>query len=581
MKRITLLSVLVFFSIAGSASANYWTKESGIRKLHEPGGGVIEEYDAGEWKAVTNEDTAIRECEMSTSLKCSGPLEKKELGMAHVNPQVAKAAEHVVNDGREAGKSLNGEVTAPLTALVAPPVVAGGVDAYGAALFFGTVAEATGAFALGLGIGYGIDEIFEIGEFGEEAEAERVKKTKTETCTPSFTYHTEREVEGYYKIKEKLPAGYYAECGGSYAATEVKVNMDESECGPSEYKSPRFGMPNSLSVVELFEEGNGKGGHEEACHKDATREVIRIFEWVEPNCYVAGETVAWLEGLGVPCHPAELPAPGTLTPEIEKSNKEHGFPEKPESEELKPFTPGKAPNVTEERVEKTVELPAPRKYIREHGKKTPKELKEAEEEEELEVPFYYPNELGTEYKTELESIGFTNVELRTLPEVDINPSVGPNEVASVTPSEGSRVKSTTKINVEQNPEDAPVPGEPPHEGIGGPTLPGIKLPSFPVLCKGFPFGVPCWLIQTIEGWSATGTAPELGIENFEVEKHTVVGAKFRLSHLEPIMEKVRPAMLIFATIGLVLLFYRFAKGGGPPSGGIGDSSSDEPAEGSM
>ena len=44
------------------------------------------------------------------------------------------------------------------------------------------------------------------------------------------------------------------------------------------------------------------------------------------------------------------------------------------------------------------------------------------------------------------------------------------------------------------------------------------------------------------------------------------------------MEVVRPAMLIFATIGLVLLFFRFAKGGGPPSGSQGDNNTQTYAE---
>jgi hypothetical protein len=39
----------------------------------------------------------------------------------------------------------------------------------------------------------------------------------------------------------------------------------------------------------------------------------------------------------------------------------------------------------------------------------------------------------------------------------------------------------------------------------------------------------------------------------------------------PVMEKVRPVMIVFATIGIVLLFYRLAKGGSPASGGTGDA----------
>ncbi len=236
-------------------------------------------------------------------------------------------------------------------------------------------------------------------------------------------------------------------------------------------------------------------------------------------------------------------------------------------------SPKKTPLKTQERPFTT--------YIATEDKELGKKIgtEELPQPYDLEIPAIQPNELASTYKTELESLGFTDVNVQTLPESDTDPALGPGAATGVAPSPGTEVPPSTDVTVEANPDTAG-PAEP-TKGIGGPTLPGIKLPSFPVLCKGFPFGVPCWLIQTIEGWSTSASAPELGIENLEVEKHTVTGAKFKLSRLEPIMEKVRPAMVIFATIGLVLLFYRFAKGGGPPSGGGGDSSPDESSEASM
>jgi hypothetical protein len=191
---------------------------------------------------------------------------------------------------------------------------------------------------------------------------------------------------------------------------------------------------------------------------------------------------------------------------------------------------------------------------------------------EIEIPAVQSNELATTYKSELESLGFTEVTVQTLPEDDTDTELGPGAATSVAPAAGTQALPSTDITVEANPDTAG-PAEP-TKGIGGPTLPGIKLPSFGVLCKGFPFGVPCWLVQGIESWSSSAVAPEWGVENLEIDGHKITG-KFKLAELEPIMEKVRPAMVIFATFGLVLLFYGFAKGGGPPSGGKGDADSGD------
>lgn len=129
----------------------------------------------------------------------------------------------------------------------------------------------------------------------------------------------------------------------------------------------------------------------------------------------------------------------------------------------------------------------------------------------------------------------------------------PEMTPSTSPDEEGKTETTTE------PEG---PG-----AIGPPALPGFKIAAFGVLCKGFPFGVPCWLIKTIESWSAGGSCPQWGIEEFDIKGVKIKGHNFDLCELEPIMEKARPAMLIFITIGLVLLFYNFAKGGSPPSGG--------------
>lgn len=184
----------------------------------------------------------------------------------------------------------------------------------------------------------------------------------------------------------------------------------------------------------------------------------------------------------------------------------------------------------------------------------------------------YGHETGTQYKERLETEGWTKVQVKQLTETSTDPHIGPDQASYTQPATGTETAPgrATDITVEANPSTAPVPET--GGGIGGPTLPGFKMPHFGVLCKGFPFGVPCWLIHTIESWSGTAEAPEWGIDEFSIKGYKIPGYKFHLSRLEPIMEKVRPAMLIFVTIGLVLLFYNFAKGGSPPSGGGNDNT---------
>lgn len=198
----------------------------------------------------------------------------------------------------------------------------------------------------------------------------------------------------------------------------------------------------------------------------------------------------------------------------------------------------------------------------------------SEEDMPVFIPIHLPGGEPLEhYKKRIEEEGWTNNEPYTLPDPSIDTSVGPGDVSRTSPDDKTREdpskKSATKVIIVTNPDTAP-PAEP-GKSIGPPSEPGIKFPNFGVLCKGFPFGVPCWLAKTIEGWSSTPKAPvwhlELSIKGKEIN------FTFDLAKLEAIMIKVRIALVILSTIGLVLLFYNFAKGGSPPSGsGTGDGN---------
>lgn len=188
------------------------------------------------------------------------------------------------------------------------------------------------------------------------------------------------------------------------------------------------------------------------------------------------------------------------------------------------------------------------------------------------VPSIGKDEKWPEYKEELHREGLKEDHEEIVPESEIDTQTGPEGVIQVTPLPGTIVEPDTNIDVRVNPDTAPETkgsGGEGGGGIGPPTEPGIDLPNFGVLCKGFPFGVPCWLAETIEGWSASGSAPTFGSSSFTIKGHTIPSTSFSLSPLESIMVYIRPAMLIFATIGIVLLFYKLAKGGSPDGGGGG------------
>lgn len=302
-----------------------------------------------------------------------------------------------------------------------------------------------------------------------------------------------------------------------------------------------------------------------------------------------------------PPTPGGIPVPNTE--EIENENQEHeegpyasrkkvpALPLSPGSTTHPPALPAKGhkrePVLPVGRVAEPIQNETTREVILDPGPKEAEEVKKEQEAVKKLIPEARPGETAPEYKTRLEGLGFTNVTVGEVGEINENPRVGPEGVANVTPTPGSEIDPETAVKISENPKNAPEPESETEKekrgetggGVGPPTLPGFKLPEFGVLCKGFPFGVPCWIAEVMSSWSATGKAPVLGIEDWHVDvagHKKTINATFDFAKLEPIMSRVRPAIVIFGTIGLVLLFFGFAKGGGPPSGsaGEGDSPSD-------
>jgi hypothetical protein len=248
--------------------------------------------------------------------------------------------------------------------------------------------------------------------------------------------------------------------------------------------------------------------------------------------------------------------------------------------EISPIAPPTVKPVEKEGKKELEEIPGPtRTKIDELGKEEegkpvvlPSEVGEPIPEPSLpEVPTPETNELYTHYLPRVETQGFTNIHENVLPESDLDPSVGPGSVASVSPSAGSRIAPSTHITVDVNPDDAPNPES--HVPVSGPTLPGLHPPSLHLLCTTMPFGVPCWLVLQIKAFAGTSEAPVWHIGAISFGPYTIPGTDVHLSSLEPIMEIVRPFMILFSTVGLLLFFYSVFTGskiggGENPSGEV-------------
>ena len=193
---------------------------------------------------------------------------------------------------------------------------------------------------------------------------------------------------------------------------------------------------------------------------------------------------------------------------------------------------------------------------------------------ELLIPLPTPNELGSDYVTTLDTIGFTDVTLHTIAETEIDTLVGPAAVTNVTPQAGTYALPGAAITVDINPDDAPNPGA----GGGGaftpPALPGVVLPSVATPCNVFPFGIPCWLVGQMGALTASPVTPDFTV-NLPWSQSLVVnlGDVFGVD-LGSVMGYVRPILLFASFLGIMVWLAGFALGGSTGGGG-GAAESEE------
>lgn len=144
------------------------------------------------------------------------------------------------------------------------------------------------------------------------------------------------------------------------------------------------------------------------------------------------------------------------------------------------------------------------------------------------------------------------------------PHVGPNEVSHTVPKAGSQIDgepsadvgSRPSVQVYVNPQTAPPSGSPAGGGStqvpGGwapPAVPAIDLSPLNVgaACDVFPFGIPCYVIDSLANFEAASSAPVLTMP-LPLDQEIVAD----LSVVEPTLLVVRPILLLGACLGLAL-----------------------------
>lgn len=177
---------------------------------------------------------------------------------------------------------------------------------------------------------------------------------------------------------------------------------------------------------------------------------------------------------------------------------------------------------------------------------------------EVEIPRPREGEVYADYASRLQEAGLSAVRADV---ASPEPGVEPNVVLSTSPAGGTRVATGTEVTVRTQPATAP------GAGGGDPGLHAIDLGPLRVAqaCAQFPFGVPCWLLDTVQEWVVEGSDPPSWTIPFP---YTAEGFTLDLELLEGIAPMIRGLLLVLATVGLATRFYSWATG--RPGGGDDD-----------
>jgi len=420
-----------------------------------------------------------------------------------------------------------------------------------------------GAALVGVAIGSGIDELVGWPTLFSSSKAETIEEGCWEAYITDCKYHL------HHPAHAKLANHFACNPGFEHDGTNFEPG------GPGEC----IGFDWSSKVTA---EGKQVFYPEHAFTEERACEITFIYSPVE-SCFGAGTSAEVKSDAVIPAEVGQYEYPdGDRMAGVLRSTEMHdqALPQKdlcelsegvelpsgcPEVEAPKPVPTPIVPGTT--RVGGPLETYIPH-YCEEHKEaECAPEHGDAPDPTLPEIPAPEHDELTTHYVTRLEVLGFTDIEVRTRPEVDIDPSVGPNEVAGVVPDPGTRVEPASKVEVETNPADAPEP-----EGSGPlspPTIPPVKWPHVGTPCTVFPFGVPCWLGEEFAGLVSASRAP---VFHFEVDGDPLT---IDTKAAEPALEIIRPVEAAVSVIGFVILMFSFAKGGGSTGGASGGSDPGE------
>ncbi len=175
------------------------------------------------------------------------------------------------------------------------------------------------------------------------------------------------------------------------------------------------------------------------------------------------------------------------------------------------------------------------------------------------VPYPGAHEQLSDYQARVEAQDLTPVP-QELSDTALSPDHGPNEVVTVSPAPGSSVEPGTEVQVRHNPASAPSPSSWSAPSVRAPDLTPLTTIGSP--CDVFPFGVFCWLHETLGGWGTNGSCPSLTIP------FTRGDLVFDGCLINPAVDVIRP---VLAIVSLIMLVYMFSAAGLGFGGGARDA----------
>jgi hypothetical protein len=161
------------------------------------------------------------------------------------------------------------------------------------------------------------------------------------------------------------------------------------------------------------------------------------------------------------------------------------------------------------------------------------------------VPAPLPGETSQQYADRLEELGL-EPDTIVLPDTSLDPQKGPNEIVGTNPQPGQRVQQGTPITIRLNPPTAPpvgpVPGSCDPHNIRGFNLDPLAVPVGDV----FPFGIFGWMADAMSSWGASPVAP-----SWSIPLGPNLDLPLDLAVMQPVIDYLRPVLLIVSAFGLV------------------------------